>query len=158
MFVRLVCNYLPTALWFHLALGLIFIGLHDAWQPLVTSHWLFVISQQHGAFKKTEVCLRQREGNSYSSKRISVILRGNLWEYCKGRVKERVLGMEFRDESQILSPYFTQGAKLQMTSPLFSTAKQISRKWGPGSLTAAATHQSQVRLVAWCDISQEGAE
>ncbi|RCU34518.1 hypothetical protein DVA81_19430, partial [Acinetobacter baumannii] len=65
-----------------LALGLIFIGLHKAWQPLVNSHRLFVILQQHGAFKKTEERFHQGEGtqdwNSCSSNRISVIPRGNL--------------------------------------------------------------------------------
>lgn len=71
---------------------------------------------------------------------------------------EKHLGLESRDESQIPLPYFTQGAKLRMTSSLFATAKQISLKWGPGSVTAESTHQAQVHVVAWCDISQAGAE
>ncbi|KAF0037905.1 hypothetical protein F2P81_010779 [Scophthalmus maximus] len=66
--------------------------------------------------------------------------------------------MEFGDESQIPSPYFTQGAELPMTSSLFSTAKQISLKRGPGSVTTESAHQAQVHVVAWCDISQAGAE
>lgn len=82
MFVRLVCNYLPTAHWFHLALGLIFIGLHNVWQPLVTEHSLFGIQEK----------VWQREGkrdrNSESSKRISVILRGeSLGNFLKAKLK-----------------------------------------------------------------------
>lgn len=66
--------------------------------------------------------------------------------------------MEFRDESQMPSSFLTQGAKLGMTTLLFSTAKQIRLKRGPNLETRESAHQAQVHVVAWCDISQEGAE
>lgn len=55
-------------------------------------------------------------------------ISGNFVETESKICGDEGLGMEFRDESQIPSPYFTQGAKLQMTSSLFSMAKQISLK------------------------------
>lgn len=106
LFVRLAANYLPNALWFHLALGLIFIDLHKAWQPLVTSHRLFVIMLQHGAFKKTEVCFELREGtqgwNSCSRNRIPVIPGENFGGKESDICGERLL--EWNSEMKARSP------------------------------------------------------
>lgn len=123
VFVRLACNYLPTAA--HLALGLVFIGAHNALQPLVIPHRLLVILLQS---RKLKIILKKERGHITG---ILAIPKGNLWEFAEVESKSHSklgLQMEFRDESQLCLPFFAQGGKLPMTSPLFSVAKHISFK------------------------------
>lgn len=80
--------------------------------------------------------------------RMAAIPKGNRWEFVDVEFEIHCkdgLGKEFRDESQRPLPYFAQVRKLPMTSPLFSKAKHMRFKRGPGLRDAGSSSGSSPR-------------
>lgn len=160
VFVRLVCNYLPTALWFHLALGLISIGVHNAWQPLVTSHRLFVSSNVEHSKKtknKTQVCFCQREGNSLQRLgNFSNSKAGISGNFVQTESREGVWEWNLEIKARTSRHTSHEGPNYTWRLHCFPQPNKLAIN--EALVCWASTHQSQAHAVAWCDISQEEAE
>lgn len=110
------CNYLPAALWFHLALCLIVIGLHNAWQPLVTSRRLFgmVFIFFPFSFSKTN-----EMGILSGSERISVIPWRNRWESSRGLVSLKGFWNRTEDTDESQAPLAVPHTRGQIRDDVF---------------------------------------